>query len=117
MNYLYLRLLKIWKMRNGSKESYQVVASSGASPHTVILSVLGILLIGGLAIRHLDPPRARPSNAPIEEFSSARAMAHLQVIAKRPRPLGSPERLAARDYIFQQLSTAGLSPQIQNTTV
>ncbi len=100
-----------------SKESEQVVALSATSSYAILLSISVILLIGRLAIGHLDPPHAVPDNAPIGEFSSARAMAHLRVIAKRPHPQGSAEHRAVRDYIYQQLSSLGLSPQIQNSTV
>jgi hypothetical protein len=100
-----------------SKVSKHVAALHCAGACATVLLLLIIVLVGGLAIRQLDPPHAVPKNAPISEFSSARAMAHLHVIAKKPRPQGSAEHSAVRNYISQQLSSVGVAPQIQRTAI
>ena len=64
----------------------------------------------------IAPPGVVPSSAPLTEFSSARAMQHLEVIAQKPRPIGSLEHAKARDYLLQQLTAMGLSPEVQKTT-
>src|SRR5262245_46282130 len=95
----------------------QVITLDGASSYANLLLMLLILIAGGVAISQIGPPRAVPDNAPLNEFSSGRAMAHLQEIAKKPHPQGSAEHRVVRDYICQQLSSLGASPQIQTATI
>ena len=52
-------------------------------------------------------------DAPAGVFSSARARAHLEVIARRPHPVGSAEHAVVRDYLVAQLRALGLEPEIQ----
>lgn len=62
-------------------------------------------------------PDPRPANAPAGEFSSGRAMADVEVIAKAPHPIGSPANAAARDYLVGRMTALGLSPQVQRAEV
>jgi hypothetical protein len=48
-----------------------------------------LILIAFLAIRSIEPPAAVDENAPVTEFSAARAMRDVSEIAKAPHPLGS----------------------------
>jgi hypothetical protein len=75
-----------------------------------------ITLLVAFSIYRQTPPAAVPASAPLLEFSSGRAMQHLVVIAQKPHPIGSLEHTHVRDYIFKELETAGLKPEIQNTT-
>jgi hypothetical protein len=70
-----------------------------------------------LALHQFVPPAVVPAGAPAKEFSAERAMAHLEVIAREPHPVGSPENARVRDYLMEQLSALGLRPQVQETTV
>ena len=45
------------------------------------------------------PPAAVSSDAPATEFSAARAVAHIEVIAREPHPMGSTAIAEVRDYI------------------
>ncbi|HEY9401791.1 MAG TPA: M20/M25/M40 family metallo-hydrolase, partial [Pyrinomonadaceae bacterium] len=74
-----------------------------------------MLAAAWLGIYQLNPPAIVPADAPNGEFSSARALKHVEVIAVSPRPVGSVEHAAARDYLMQQLSAAGLAPEIQRS--
>ncbi|MFQ4141704.1 M20/M25/M40 family metallo-hydrolase [Chlorogloeopsis sp. ULAP02] len=81
------------------------------------LTFLLLLFFALLGIYQVQPPAAVPINAPLVEFSSGRAMKHLEAIAQKPHPIGSPEQAIVGDYIFNQLTAMGLSPEVQQTTV
>jgi hypothetical protein len=68
-----------------------------------------------LALSQQRPPKAVPASAPATEFSSGRALKHLEAIARAPHPLGSQEHAVARDYLMGQLTEMGLSPEVQET--
>ena len=82
--------------------------------------LLSWVLIAGLAfiaIHRLEPPDAAPTNAPLADFSSGRAMKHLRVIAQRPHPMASTEQAAVRDYILRELAALGIHSEVQSATV
>ena len=79
-----------------------------------LLLVVGFTLLG---LRQLRPPAAAPENAALTEFSSGRAMRHLRAVAQRPHPPGSAEHAAVRDAIVKGLTEAGLTPEVQKTSV
>ena len=70
-----------------------------------------------VAVLRLDPPAAAPAETRATEFSSGRAMHHLRLIARKPRPAGSQGHAEARAYIVQELTRLGLSPELQTTPV
>jgi hypothetical protein len=65
----------------------------------------------------MQAPRAAALNAPAAEFSAARAMTHLRIIASAPRPIGSRGHAAARDYLVAQLTAGGVEHEVQTATV
>ena len=75
------------------------------------------LLILALVAWGASPQQALPGPvwvaAPDTSFSSARAMVELVEIARRPRPVGSPEHDRVRDYLVQRLTKSGLEPDVQ----
>lgn len=78
---------------------------------------LGLLVLCAVSIlRIARPPRAVPATAADTTFSAERAMRHVEQIAQRPHPMGTADHGRARDYIVDQLSSLGLSSQIQQTT-
>ncbi|MEY2559936.1 MAG: hypothetical protein QOG51_351 [Verrucomicrobiota bacterium] len=77
---------------------------------------LGIGLVTFLSIWSQHPPAPIPATAAATGFSAERAIRHVEAIAQAPRPIGSVNHAAARDYIFQQLRAFGLDPEIQKTT-
>lgn len=81
-----------------------------------LISWLGIGLMTFLSIWSQRPPAPVPATAAPTEFSAERAIQHVAAIAQAPRPIGSMNHAAARDYIFQQLRAFGLDPEIQKTT-
>src|SRR5678816_3905577 len=78
-----------------------------------LISLIAISSLAWLAIYRLSPPAAVPATAPASEFSSARAMTHLQTIAGTPHPVGTSSHEAARNYIVNELTTQGFEPQVQ----
>lgn len=86
------------------------------APGTALLSYGSALIIAiavALGLYSLQPPAAAGLDAPADQFSAARAMKHLEAIAKTPRPVGSAEHTAAREYIIGQLRAQGLEPEVQ----
>ena len=81
-----------------------------------LISWLGLAFVAFLAIWFLRPPLALPVTAAADEFSAERALPHVRATAQSPRPIGSANHAAARDYILQQLRALGLEPEIQKTT-
>jgi hypothetical protein len=80
------------------------------------LALLLIVVAAVVAIDRPKPPDAAPLTAPATEFSSARAMVHVENVARSPHPIGAAEHVAVKDYIVQQLSAIGLTPEIQETS-
>lgn len=70
-----------------------------------------------LSVSLQRPPAAVSTNAPATEFSSGRAMQHLNVIAREPRPLRTPAHARVRQYVSEQLTALGLNVEVQNNTV
>jgi len=71
--------------------------------------------LGLLSIASLTPPAIKV-NAPLTEFSSARAREYLKAITVKPHPIGSPAHAEVRDFILGELGKIGLQPQVQTTT-
>jgi hypothetical protein len=89
---------------------------TGPGLTATLLAWLGIGLVAALGIWLQQPPRPLPATAAATEFSAERARQHVEAIARSPRPIGSANHAAARDYIIQQLRAFGLEPEIQKTT-
>ena len=85
------------------------------APHITLLLVLALLTWVGF--HQLTTPEVVPLSAPVGEFSGARAMDHLRVIASQPRAVGSPGYLASQTYLVEQLRAIGMDPTIQTTSV
>lgn len=76
-----------------------------------------IALLAFLAVTLQSPPETVPESAPTAEFSSARAMARLRVIARKPHPMGTAEHASVRRYLLDELAAAGLAAEVQETMV
>ena len=81
-----------------------------------VASFLALVLLAGLSIYQQRPPAAVSVDAPATDFSSSRALKHIAAIAKQTHPIGSPHHDEVREYILNELRTAGLTPEIQRTT-
>ena len=87
-----------------------------ASLSKSLFFLLILLLSVVIALWQLIPPAVIPVSAPLTEFSAQRAMQHLEVIAQKPRPMGSAGNVAAREYLVRELTAIGLQPTVQKTT-
>lgn len=81
---------------------------------TLIFTLMAFLLSLYIAISALTPPKAKPDDAPVTEFSAHRAYQHLQVIAKDIHHTGTANNEAVRIYIMKTLKDIGLEPSVQS---
>ena len=81
-----------------------------------LLMLVSVILFALLALNQQNPPQAVAASAPPEQFSSARAFSHVEVIGRAPHEIGSAEHRVVRDYIISQLTALGVVPQVQKTT-
>ncbi len=82
-----------------------------------IVMVLFIAFVAYWGIYGLQPPKTVPADAPLDVFSSGRAMEHLKVIAAQPHPMGSSENREVRDYLVRTMKALGVEPEIQKTEI
>ena len=81
------------------------------------LPLLGLLVVTGLVVSLLRPPRPVPATAPAGAFSAYRALADVAVVASRPHPLGSPAQAAVRDYLLRRCRALGVAATVQDTSI
>lgn len=75
-----------------------------------------VALLAGCALFALlsDPlPSVQGLDAPAQEFSAARAFAHVEAIAASPHPVGSDAHARVRGYLLETLAGLGLEPVVQ----
>lgn len=91
---------------------------SGLSADSIRLlgGVLFVAAFVALSIYRQELPSSQPANAALNVFSSGRAMKYLEVIARKPHPIGSVEHDVVRDYIMRELTALGVNPSVQSTT-
>jgi len=78
------------------------------------LFVVTLTIIG---VQQLTLSKSTQVSTSPADFSSARAMKHLEAIAKSPHPVGSASHAEVRDYILGNLRELGLSPTVQKVPV
>lgn len=85
---------------------------------TNLASLIPVVLVAVacLSIYQQGPPTAGTTSTSQIEFSSARAMTYVEGIGKDPHPSGSFEHTIVRDFLVRELSSMGLSPEVQRTT-
>lgn len=96
-----------------------VVAAESPSRLRGALGLIPLLLLALLAFAavYLQRPSAvAPETAPAPEFSAGRAMKHIRAVAQAPRPVGSAEHAAARDYILHELAAQNVTAEVQTAT-
>ena len=80
-----------------------------------LLWLVGSLALALLiAVLTLQTPRPAPAGAPPTAFSTARAMADVREIARRPHPVGSADHARVRAYLLQRMSALGLQTETQD---
>ncbi|WP_296942848.1 M28 family peptidase [uncultured Massilia sp.] len=84
----------------------------------LLFAACGALLLLAAALAWLAwRPLPTPPAAPATDFSTARALQHVHMLAAAPRPAGSAANARARDYLVAQVRALGLEPEIQVATV
>ena len=86
-------------------------------PLFAVLLLLLVVAYVFLSFIQTKPPQAAPEGIAATEFSSGRALKHIEVIAQHPHPVGSSEHDRVRDYIVQELAAMGVRPEVQKTMV
>jgi hypothetical protein len=88
-------------------------------PRRVIAGVAALLVLAAALMLTVmaegSVQQPVPASEPGRQFSAERAMTHLERFATEPRPLGSPASDRARDYVAEQLRSAGFGVQIQHS--
>ncbi len=83
-------------------------------PALILLVWPAIALLVCLVLWMLRPPAAVPASASLQEFSAARALSDVHVIARVPHPIGSPANATVRDYLVRRLTELQMSPQVSS---
>lgn len=83
---------------------------------TLLLPLLAALL-AWFAISLTRPPEPLTLDAEPSEFSAARAIKHIEIIADAPRPTGSSAIYKVRNYLVQELNKLGLETQVMRSEV
>src|SRR3954454_5659121 len=94
-----------------------VVGQPRIKPVAGLLLAILLVVVAGAVIYMQQPPAVTTASVLPQEFSSQRAMGHLQTIAKAPHPTGSNENKAVREYLVRELTALGADPQVQTATV
>ena len=84
-----------------------------------LVRLLIVALIGAslwIALDQFRPPATVSADAPGNVFSAQRAMVQLRVIAQTPHPAGSAAHDEVEQYLIEQLTSMGLSPEVEATT-
>lgn len=91
-------------------------AGPGRGLGFTVVTCAVVALTAGLALRASRPPAPLPASVADDRFSAERAMAHVDVLARAPRPLGTEAHRAAQEYLEAQLESLGLETEVQETT-
>ncbi len=82
---------------------------------TALGAVVYLVLFVPLGLREVAPPAVVSASAPPALFSAARAMEHVEAIAKEPHPVGSIEHARVRDEVERRFRELGLDVEEQAT--
>ena len=83
-------------------------------PTTSVITFLLLLGAAYWAFLASTPASREDSGQPDSEFSTDRAMKHVQKISEAPHAVGFPAHKNVQDYVVRTLEGMGLKPQIQS---
>ena len=83
---------------------------------TGIFILLAVLVLAFFAIHSANPPAPVSRSADDTVFSAERAKDYINIIAKSPHGIGTPENDSVRKYIHAVCDQLGLQTSIQTTT-
>jgi hypothetical protein len=84
-----------------------------ATPAARLALLAGLVVWIAVSLIPLPRPEPLPVTAPPQDFSAARALDQIRIIAQRPHPPGSADHRRVRDYVLAQLTKLGTSPEIE----
>lgn len=99
------------------KEKEAVVPNARIAFITSLIIVIILSVAVFLSFSQIAPPAEVQAGASASEFSASRAAQHIELIAQEPHAVGSPGHERVKDYLLSQLSTLGLNPQVQKSSV
>lgn len=81
--------------------------------------LISVLLMGIIwfIFHRMMPSDYSKGNVPASEFSTERALKHIQEISKEPHFVGSPNHPKVMNYLEKELQKLGLETQIQQSTI
>ena len=88
------------------------IESSPSSFAAFLVAWAVIICLAIIAVRGLQAPAPLPANAPENEFSASRAIAHVREMARTPHPLGTEADAAVRKYLLTALSALGVQASV-----
>jgi len=77
--------------------------------------LIATLLAIGLAILAATPPAPKSLETSPHQFSSARAMKDVHIVAAQPHPTGSEENAKVRTYLIRRLEELGAQVEVQQS--
>ncbi|MFG1841143.1 M28 family peptidase [Micromonospora sp. NPDC049175] len=78
-------------------------------------ALVALVAVGAGSLLDLRTPTPKPADAPVGEFSAARAYEDVRVIAARSHVAGSPANDQVRAHLEQELRGLGLETEVQDT--
>lgn len=91
---------------------------SGVPPAIAWGAFVLCILLAVLSIYRQQPPDSVPASAIPTDFSSGRALRHVEAISRSVHPIGSLEHDGVSKYILNELALTGAAPaEFQETTV
>ncbi|MET0646194.1 MAG: M20/M25/M40 family metallo-hydrolase [Pyrinomonadaceae bacterium] len=91
--------------------------SSVVGKAVALATFVGVALLIVLAVYLVRAPAPSPAGSPATDFSSERALKHVERIARVPHPIGSAAQTSVRDYVVEELNRMGVAAEVQRTTV
>lgn len=92
----------------------------GRAPFSVqssrLATAVGLVALCALGIWYGNKTPAVVPRDAADRFSAERAFVHVQQIAQRPHPPGTPDHARVREYLLAELRRIGLTPEVQATT-
>ena len=77
-----------------------------------VLGLVVLMLTAIAAVYGIAPTSPVSADAPVSDFSAGRGMAHINVIADAPRPLGSAKHGQTRAYLIDTLESWGWDTEV-----
>lgn len=91
----------------------QLNLNAGTFSRPALVAITFLVLLAVFSVAGQAPPATDPANKQANEFSAERAMRHLEVIAREPRPMHSSKIAEVRQYLLGELNRMQLVTEVQ----